>query len=653
MFTRAYLFLFFLLIYSNLSHSQSRQNKSKNSYSKDTTYIRSVLTKINTLYYDSQHDSVLIYLDRISSFSKKNKIEVFNPEIYFQYGQYYRGHTQYNWNKALEMFSKSLHWAEKRKDNVFIEEINYKKLTIYSDIFLGSSTSTVNQGNLVKQLYENIRFSEISKSKKSLYKTIYLFKDIYYTYKQDSNYYSFFGKYLKNNPLAPTSINYQIIYFGYFIYKKDIGSAKKCFDSLTRFHAKKELSDMVYAYYINDMMRESLNFPSLSSSIAAQLKPRLNLLPGKTDSLTYYNNFTTYYIKRRKFDESIKYHLLAKNILLRYPTLSITHRYDFLTNQLSILEHKNELKKSLEIYKKIIPIKDSLNSLFAGFNLILLQEQVSSDLKLKEFQKEIELKKYESEQFQAQKQREFIALILLIFTLFGVIGIISYQINKNRKQTSSLQQLTITQNTIFGVIGHDLRSPVLATYTNLIKVINSPELTLEEVRSMLNSKLVRFNTLLLTLDNLLYWANSQQKSFRRKPVHCNLLEIVEECLELLETNIELDELSILNEVNPKLECVIDENHFKIILRNVLQNAIKFTPKGTSISISSGIQPPFVTISILDSGPGFGKTDNSKQKGSGLGLTLVKSLLEINNGEFEATDTAQGALVTIKTLNANA
>lgn len=652
MFKRAYLFMFILLICCNFSHSQSSRNKPESNYSKDTTYIRSILTKITTLYYDSQHDSVLIYLNKISSFSKKKKIDVFNPEIYFQYGQYYRGHTQYNWNKALEMFNKSLYWAKRRKDYVFIEEINYKKLTIYSDIFLGSSTSTVNQGQLVKQLYENIRFSEISKSKKSLYKTIYLFKDIYYTYKQDSSYYSFFDKHLKVNPLPPTSINYQIIYFGYFIYKKDLQKARNCFEELSKFHAKKELSDMVYTYYINDMMRESLNYPPLSSIIAAQLKPRLYLLPGRTDSLTYYNNFATLLIKKRQFKDAEHYSQLAKILIEKTPNLSITHRYDFLINQLSIFEHENKIKQSVEIYKKIIPIKDSLNSLFAGFNLILLQEQVSSDLKLKEFQKEIELKKYESEQFQAQKQREFIALILLIFTLFGVIGIIGYQINKNRKQTSTLLQLTSTQNTLFGVIGHDLRSPVLAAYTNIKKVINNPDLTIEEIRSSLNSKVVRLNTLLLTLDNLLYWSNSQQKSFKRKPIQCNLLEIVEECLELLETNLELNGQYIVNEIDPSLECIIDENHFKIIIRNLLQNAIKFSPTGGTITLSSGTQAPFVFISILDSGPGFNNTSNSKQKGSGLGLTLVKSLLEINKGEFEAIDTAQGALVTIKVLNAN-
>lgn len=648
---RAYLFLFILLICCNLSHSQSARNKSISSYTKDTTYIRSVLSKITTLYYDAKHDSVLIYLDKISSFSKKNKIDIFNPEIYFQYGQYYRGHTQYNWNKALEMFNKSLYWARKRKDNEFIEEINYKKLTIYSDIFLGSSTSHAKQGDLVKQLYENIRFSEISKSKKSLYKTIYLFKDIYYTYKQDSSYYSFFDKHLKNNPLTPTSVNYQIIYFGYFIYKKDLQKARNCFEELSKFHAKKELSDMVYAYYINDMMRESLNYPSLSSIIATQLKPRLNQLPGRTDSLTYYNNFSTFYLKKQQFSYAEKYTQLAKNLIDKTPNLSITHRYDFLINQLSLLEYKNELKKSVEIYKKIIPIKDSLNSLFAGFNLILLQEQIASDLKLKEFQKEIELKKYESEQFQIQKFREFSGLILSIVILLISLIIIGIQIRKNRKQTNTLLELTSTQNTLFGVIGHDLRSPVLAAYTNIKKVVNNPALTAEEIRNSLHSKMVRLNTLLLTLDNLLYWSNSQQKSFKRKPVQCNLLEIVEECLELLETNIELNELSIVNEVDPALACIIDENHFKIIIRNLLQNAIKFSPTGGSITLTSDTQPPFVTISVLDSGPGFGNTGNSKQKGSGLGLTLVQSLLEINNGEFETTDTAYGALVTIRLWNA--
>ena len=91
---RAYVFLFVLLIFSHFSFSQTTRNKSISSYTKDTTYIRSVLTKITKLYYDSKHDSVLIYLDKISSFSKKNQIEIFNPEIYFQYGQYYRGHTQ-------------------------------------------------------------------------------------------------------------------------------------------------------------------------------------------------------------------------------------------------------------------------------------------------------------------------------------------------------------------------------------------------------------------------------------------------------------------------------------------------------------------------------------------------------------------------------
>lgn len=646
------IYLFLLLIFSSFLRAQSFHNSATKSHKLDSTYIKNVLEKVNTFYYNNHHDSVLFYLKKINTFAIQKNINIFNPEIYFYYGQYYRGHTQYNWNKALEMFNKSLYWAQKRKDKEFIEEINYKKLTIYSDIFLGSSTSTVNQEKLVKQLYENIRFSEVSKSKKHLYKTIYLFKDIYYTYKQDSSYYTFFDKHLQSTPLPPSSVNYQVVYFGYFIYKKDFEKAKKCFDNLTRFHAKKEISDMVYAYYINDMMRESLGYLPLTSAIAAQLKPKLHLLPGRTDSLTYYNNFTTIFIKKNQFSKAEYYNQLARNLINKTPTLSVTHRYDYLMNQLAISENKNEDKKSVQIYKRIIPIKDSLNHLFSGFNLLLLQEQVASDLKMKEFQKEIQLKKYESEQFQAQKQREFIALILLIFTLLGIIGIISYQINKNRKQTSSLQQLTTTQNTLFGVIGHDLRSPVLAIYTNIIQLINSQELTIEEIRISLHTKVTRLNTLLLTLDNLLYWSNSQQKSFKRKSVQCNLLEIVEECLELLETNIELNELYILNEVSPTLECIIDENHFKIILRNLLQNAIKFTPKGTSISISSDVKLPFVTISILDAGPGFGNTSNSKQKGSGLGLTLVKSLLEINNGEFEANDTAQGALVTVKVLSAN-
>jgi signal transduction histidine kinase len=149
-----------------------------------------------------------------------------------------------------------------------------------------------------------------------------------------------------------------------------------------------------------------------------------------------------------------------------------------------------------------------------------------------------------------------------------------------------------------------------------------------------------------TLNNLLEWANSQMKGLVADPMMTNLAELGNENFNFLAQLAASKQLQLHNQIAPDLEAYVDPDQINLVFRNLISNAIKFTPKNGSITLQSQVENDFCQISITDTGVGmsaenvaklfnqtthFSTYGTSGEKGTGLGLLLCQEMVEKNGG----------------------
>ena len=206
-----------------------------------------------------------------------------------------------------------------------------------------------------------------------------------------------------------------------------------------------------------------------------------------------------------------------------------------------------------------------------------------------------------------------------------------------------------TRDKLYSIIAHDIRAP-LASISMLIYMLNDDENgmksdLLSEVMPTLTKTV--HNTGIL-LDNLLKWTRLQTDNITLTPQTLEISPIVEDCVDLLKGNANEKNISVESKVERDLIAFFDEVTIHTVFRNLLSNAIKFTPDNGSIIISAKPDGNFVSVTVEDTGKGMTEEvrkkifDNDEihttygtkqEKGSGLGLRLVKDLVSQNKGKL--------------------
>jgi len=223
---------------------------------------------------------------------------------------------------------------------------------------------------------------------------------------------------------------------------------------------------------------------------------------------------------------------------------------------------------------------------------------------------------------------------------------ISYQKDEIEKQAEELGDLNALKDKLFSIISHDLRSP-LASLISMLNMVKDGHFSAEEEKGILFelSKNVEYNTELL--ENLLKWASSQMKGRTIKPISFDIYEVATNKIKLYEKAAHQKGVELINSTIINTEVFADKDMVELVLRNLITNAIKFSNKGNSVTISSTDNNGFVKICVADNGKGipqesigklFGKQVFSTrgtldEKGTGLGLILCKDFVQINGGEI--------------------
>ncbi len=217
------------------------------------------------------------------------------------------------------------------------------------------------------------------------------------------------------------------------------------------------------------------------------------------------------------------------------------------------------------------------------------------------------------------------------------------------RQKEVLNQLNNTKDQLFSVISHDLRSPFAAILQS-IDAIRSGDITPAEQAMLMEDFYRQVNLVTTMVNNLLAWANSQQDGIKCHPAVFNVTQAVSEIISVSTFNAKNKDIFLDHQEEGEMLVFADPDHVRIIMQNLLGNAIKFTPRGGLVHICYSVSADLVGIHIKDSGTGI-KADKlnklfkvtgkdisgygtENETGAGIGLALIKQFTDANNGKLE-------------------
>ena len=316
--------------------------------------------------------------------------------------------------------------------------------------------------------------------------------------------------------------------------------------------------------------------------------------------------------------------------------------------------------------KKYYTLKDSL---FTSDNKNQLTE-LEADYKIEK--KNSEIVKKEGEVEKGKNQRNlFMLLSGGMVLLLGGLGYFYSRIkNKNtllaqqniqiNKQKDELQTLNGVKDRLFSIISHDLRNP-LVTLRSYLSLSDNANIT--EDKKIAFKKQTSQAVLQTTdmLDNLLVWANMQIKNTNANITPIDIEEVVLDAIDNVNAQAQQKNISIHKNIEIA-SALGDKNILNIALRNLLTNAIKYSEENKNIFISAIQKENNILLSVKDEGIGMTTkqiadlvnnetktTVGTKgEKGSGLGLFLVKELLtKANNTLIIESEVGKGSICTIK------
>ncbi|MBI1932263.1 MAG: PAS domain S-box protein [Ignavibacteriales bacterium] len=211
-----------------------------------------------------------------------------------------------------------------------------------------------------------------------------------------------------------------------------------------------------------------------------------------------------------------------------------------------------------------------------------------------------------------------------------------------------LKELNVSKDKFFSIISHDLRSP-------LTSIIGFAEVMLEDLETLSKEDLKEFTNSIFKssknlqnlLENLLQWSKIQTGRIEFNPINFELMHLINDVIALYQVNAARKKISLQNTVEKNYTVNADKFMIETVLRNLVSNAIKFTPQGGVIKIKVDEENDDNLIIIVeDDGVGI-KEDvieklfridshittkgTDKEKGTGLGLILCKEFIEKHNG----------------------
>ncbi|MHC1737727.1 MAG: PAS domain S-box protein [Ignavibacteriaceae bacterium] len=217
------------------------------------------------------------------------------------------------------------------------------------------------------------------------------------------------------------------------------------------------------------------------------------------------------------------------------------------------------------------------------------------------------------------------------------------------KYATELKNANDMKNKLFSIIAHDLRGP-FSGFLGLSDILTNELETLsnEEIRDFSSELNASLHKQFELLNDLLNWARLQREDFHLNTKMIRLTNLVSKVFELLSLLAANKEIKLRNDVPENLLVFADADMLKLVVRNLVSNAIKFTGSGGVVFVEAHDRVAFTEITVSDSGVGIVSKDlkkifseqitfttqgTNKEKGTGLGLMLCKEVVEKHSGRI--------------------
>ncbi|SNR76492.1 tetratricopeptide repeat-containing sensor histidine kinase [Dokdonia pacifica] len=318
-------------------------------------------------------------------------------------------------------------------------------------------------------------------------------------------------------------------------------------------------------------------------------------------------------------------------------------------NMYEIAKYLNQPEKAYQYIEEHNQWKDSLHDQNEVARVLQLEKRIAVEQK----QQEVSLLEAENKVKEAQKDGLMYSSIILLLLLGTGVYFYREKVKTNKiisEQKENLDELNATKDKLFSIVSHDLRSSVNALkMSNSDLVDNLEAKNLEKVNTLLHSNSAIVNGAYNLLDNLLNWALLQTKQSFFEIAELRLFFIVEHVAHNYKALLSEKNIQFENTIPKKDKVFADQESLKIILRNIIDNAIKFSKPEDSIKIyTQHTHEGFCDLVIEDTGIGMSEAtrqnllqetivtsekENKDIIGSGLGMQLCKSMIKKNNGNF--------------------
>lgn len=296
-------------------------------------------------------------------------------------------------------------------------------------------------------------------------------------------------------------------------------------------------------------------------------------------------------------------------------------------------------------------------------------------------------KKYQEEQTRialAEQKKQYSIISVSIFLLALIVIIMFFvrsrylkKVNKKLQemnkiissQKDGLSKLISVKNKFFRILSHDLRNPFngILGFTRILKN-DYDKMPDEERKECIEYINVSSEYVFRLIENLIEWSRLQEGGYDFKKEQLNLNEFASGLVNLQKSNSLKKKIEIIVNINKEINVKCDRYFLDTILRNLVDNAIKFTAPGGKITIAASKKDGFAEISVKDTGVGISRDDlknifsidnklilsgTGEEKGTGLGLVLCRDMVEKMGGEIKADSiTGKGTKFTFTLPLAN-
>ncbi len=395
---------------------------------------------------------------------------------------------------------------------------------------------------------------------------------------------------------------------------------------------------------------------ALKNFVAAlSIRTRLDDLTGLAQS---YNNAGVLYFNKRNYERA------TANLVLGLEAAQSAQAAEQIARAHEFLSH---------CYKAVGDSEKSLNHLLAYTQLIEFMRNEKAETELLEAEnryvldkKELEIRHLELEQrrreekIKTQQQLQNFLFTIIGFGVIIVCLIFFLYLTKRRatialqaaharvaSQNVQLQNLNATKDKFFSIISHDLKGP-LNSFISFSRMLidHTDSLTRDEIQMLAREINNNLKNLLTLLENLLEWSRSQTGNIEFKPENFDLRELLLQNRDLLNAQASNKGITILCDEGDPGFTNAHKHSVNTVIRNLVSNAIKFTPQGGTITLALRREGNEFVVSIADTGVGMSPETLKKlfrldtkytthgtanEKGTGLGLILCKDFIEKNGG----------------------